>query len=621
MSHPAPDPAQLLARAETWVAALRERGLLAEAIAARLDEVLVQSHRERLDVADDPLLVVMLCGPTAVGKSSLINAIAGGEISRPGLGAETSAAVVYVHELDEPGRLFEYGEALGQLGREAGSLVRHARDALLHIVLVDTPDIDSVLQPHREITGALVHCADLVLFVTSPEKYKTMQSARWVAQQRQQRAIAFVLNKWDRAALGPQYQQRQKLAADFLTLLESEGFPEPIVFKLSALPAGAAVDPEDGLSRLRTWLEEGLSQAATTAIRDRRRRAAWGRVGAAIAPAVPVPLTDHAFVAASTDRLEAARAQAHRLVRAEAASLASSSFSRTIRPSTPGLLGSWLGLSGRIGVAVSSARELLAWSRPAAPFPLSASTPGSEELPAVSNAFGQPASGLLAKLTTLLARDADAKRFPLGPAGAEWAIAARGLGDDLATLPAEVGAQLTAQSLRPSVRCGAGMATLLGIEALLTLVLVTTLWRIASGFARGEYASGPLLLNALALVVVLLLIGQMAANLFFPPMRERLRRMVLQRADALIDVAWQRVKDAVAEQVTIAAALAQDGRGLLARIGEVTQTRDANGGAEEADVRRLFGDGARTANERELADNAPADNATRQFRIRSPKFD
>jgi 50S ribosome-binding GTPase len=621
VTHPAPDPARLLAQAEIWVAALRKRGLVAQAMAARLDGVLVQSHGERLDIADDPLLVVMLCGPTAVGKSSLINAIAGAEISRPGLGAETPAAVVYVHERDELARLFEYGEALGQLGRESSGLVRHSRDALLHIVLIDTPDIDSVLQRHREITAALVHCADLVLFVTSPEKYKTMQSARWVAQQRQQRAIAFVLNKWDRPALGPQYHQRQRVAADFLALLASEGFPDPIVFKLSALPAGSEVDPEHGLFELRTWLEQGLSQSSASAIRDRRQRAAWGRVGAAIAPALPVPLTDHAFIAASTTRFEEARAQAHRLVRAEAASLASSGLSRSIRPNTPGLLGSWLGLSRRLGAAVSTVRELLAWPRLAARIPLSANIAGSEELPVMSNAFGQPSSRLLAKLTTLLARDADAKRFPLGPAREEWAITARGLGADLAVLPSAVAAELTARSLRPSVRRVMGTAALFAIEALLTLVLGTTLWRIGSGFVRGDYVSAPLLLNALALIVVLLLIGQMAANIFFPPLQERLRRVVSQRADASVDIAWQRVRDAVAEQVAIAATLAQDGRDLLTGIGEITQTRAAYGGAAETDVRRLFGDGAPDANQRGLIDHASADDAARRFRLRSPKFD
>jgi hypothetical protein len=488
-------------------------------------------------------------------------------------------------------------------------------------VLIDTPDIDSVLQRHREITAGLVHCADLVLFVTSPEKYKTMQSARWVAQHRQQRAIAFLLNKWDRAGFGPQYDQRQRVAADFLALLATEGFPDPIVFKLSALPAGAEADPEHGLSELRTWLEQGLSQSSASAIRDRRQRAAWSRVAAAVAPAVPVPLTDHAFISASTDHLGAAQAQARQLVRAEAASLASSGLSRSIRPNTPGLLGSWLALSGRIGAATSSVRELLAWPGLAARVPLPANIAGSAELPVVSDAFGQPASSLLAKLTTLLARDADAKRFPLGPASEEWAITARGLGDDLAVLPAAVAAELTARSLRPSVQRVAGTVALLGIEALLALVVVTALWRIGSGFVRGDYASAPLLLNTLALTVVLLLIGQMANNIFFPPLQERFRRVVSQRADALIDIAWQRVRDAVAEQVAIAATLAQDGRDLLAGIGEITQTRAALSGATETDVRRLFGDGARAGSEQGLVDHACADDLARQSRLRPPKFD
>src|SRR5437764_12034974 len=206
MACPAPaDPAGLLERLEGWSAALRTRGLGDEASLDRLQATLAQARGERLDAAADPRLVVMLCGPTAVGKSSLINALAGAAISCPGLGAMTSAAVLYVHEQDDPARLFEYGEAVGQLARQPHTVVRHRRDALLHKVLVDTPDIDSVVRQHRELTAALVHAADIVLFVTTPEKYKTMQAAQWVAQQRRQRAMAFVLNKWHRESMGMQY--------------------------------------------------------------------------------------------------------------------------------------------------------------------------------------------------------------------------------------------------------------------------------------------------------------------------------------------------------------------------------------------------------------------------------
>src|SRR5947209_13964062 len=159
------DPAGQLERLERWVVELRVRGLSDEASLDRLQATLAQARGERLDAPTDPLLVVMLCGPTAVGKSSLINAIAGAEISRPGVGATTSAAVLYVHERDDPSRLFEYGEAVGQLARQSQTVIRHERDELLHKVLVDTPDIDSVIRQHRELTAALVHAADVVLFV------------------------------------------------------------------------------------------------------------------------------------------------------------------------------------------------------------------------------------------------------------------------------------------------------------------------------------------------------------------------------------------------------------------------------------------------------------------------
>ena len=88
------DPAGPLERLERWGVELRERGLGDKAHLDRLQAMLAQAYGERLDAPADPLLVVMLCGPTAVGKSSLINAIASAEISCPGLGATTNAAIV-----------------------------------------------------------------------------------------------------------------------------------------------------------------------------------------------------------------------------------------------------------------------------------------------------------------------------------------------------------------------------------------------------------------------------------------------------------------------------------------------------------------------------------------------
>jgi energy-coupling factor transporter ATP-binding protein EcfA2 len=602
------DPAQLLEQAGEWIAALRVRGLVAETDAARVEDMLTRSRGERLDVPDDPLLVAMLCGPTAVGKSSLINTLAGAEISRPGLGANTAAAVLYVHERDDPARLFEYGETLGRIGQEAASLVRHRRDELLHKVLVDTPDIDSVVERHRQLTGALVHCADLVLFVTSPEKYKDMRSARWVAEQRRQRAVAFVLNKWDRAAFGPHYERRHLVAQDFRALLSAEGFPDPLIFTVSALPAS---DAESELPALRHWLAESLDHSAAAAIQERRRRAAWGRLGAAIAPAVPAPLSDHPLAKEMADRLDATREEAHRLARSAARALAPGGLDRTVRPVTPGLLGSWLRLTGAIGAAASPVRRLFA-RRAADEASGAAST-------SVGNDFGRPVATLLARTIDDLAQDAETAHLPLGPVAAAWATEARRLGQRLAPLPAEVEADLAANALRPSLRRWAGTALLYLIEALLFLVLLAALWRIGSGFVLGNYLSGALLLNGLALIVALLLIGQFSANLFFPALQERLCRTVAQRAANRIDDAWRRTIAALTEQLDAADRLARQGRALLAVIDGILRSSPRRMEAQASGVERLFGEG--------VPDREPAATATedepmpRRPARRSPRFD
>jgi energy-coupling factor transporter ATP-binding protein EcfA2 len=617
VSGPAADPGQLLEQAGRWVDALRGRGLAAETVMAQVEEMLARSRGERLDRPDDPLLVAMLCGPTAVGKSSLINALAGAEISRPGLGANTSAAIVYAHERDDPARLFEYGEALGRLGGEAANLVRHSRDELLHKVLVDTPDIDSVARHHRDMSGVLVHCADLVLFVTSLEKYKDMRSACWVAEQRRQRAVAFVLNKWDRAAFGPHYDRRHLVAQDFLSLLIAEGFRDPLIFKVSALPAPLAQDRENELPALRAWLAEGLDRSAAAAIQERRRRAAWGRLGAAITAAVPLPLSDHPLAGEAADRLAEARAQARRMVESEALALVPGGLDRSLRPVTPGLLGGWIKLTGAVGMAAAPVRRLFV-RRAAARRPQQGETASA----AAASDFGRPAAALFARTTADLARDAEAAHLPLGPVGAAWTAEARRLGQRLAPLPAEVEADLAANALRPSLRRWAGTALLFTVEALLFLVLLIALWRIGSGFVLGNYLPAALLVNALALIVALILIGQLVASFFFPALQERLRRAVAARAESLIDEAWRRAQGALTEQLDAAARLTRQGHELLEDIEGVIRSLVRRDEAGAGGVERLFGEGAPSAADREPAGvTEESDPVRNRPARRPPKFD
>jgi len=606
--------ADLLQRAEDWLSRLRQRDLVAEPAAAELADVLRRSVGERLDRVEDPLFVVMLCGPTAVGKSSIINALARGEISATGLGATTSAAIVYVHEQDDPARLFEYSTALGELASQPTRLVRHASEPLLHTVVVDTPDIDSVLRQHRELTAELVHSADLVLFVTSPQKYKSLQGVRWVAEQRQQRAIAFVLNKWDRDELGLHYEQRHRIAEDFASLLAREGFQHPVVFTVSTLKAEAHAS--SGLSDLHRWLETGIDESAANSIRDRRRAAAWARLRAAIVSAMPLPLDRNEFLGICQLRLKTTQEQASRLVQSEASALSSRGLSGRMRPVTPGPLSSWLAMLERMSAALSSIVSIVRGSRG-----MLGSTVAGRGTGIAKDDFGQPAVEWLTSATRTLTNEAERRQFPLGPIQAEWTTAARELRDSLRLVPDAVAAEVVTRSLKASLRRGLGTVCLVAVDIAIVMVLAFAVYRLGWGLTFGNYVPPELLFNVLAFVIVMLPLGQFVANLFFPPLHARFRRAIEEQAGLLVARAIDISRTAVSDQVTAAASMIRDGNALTAEIDTVLGSLNRSGQADSADVRRLFGESAVSAVRQ--ADVPADERASVAFhdRHRAPKFD
>ncbi|HEV8597674.1 MAG TPA: GTPase, partial [Candidatus Dormibacteraeota bacterium] len=241
--------------------------LAADARARQLHDHLDGFVRPRVADIDAPLLVLLL-GPTGAGKSSLLNTIAGAEVSKVGvLRPTTKDAVLYASEGDSH-RILASGR-LAAIAKERLSLAAAPASAD-GVAVIDAPDIDSVERDNRELADVLLETSDLCVFVTTATRYADLVPWEVLRRVRERGLpLVLVLNR-----VPADEEDRAAVVADAERLLGQAGTPnaqEPV--DLIAIDEGD-IDPRvNGLARQKARpLLERITRLAAEA--DERRAVA-----------------------------------------------------------------------------------------------------------------------------------------------------------------------------------------------------------------------------------------------------------------------------------------------------------------------------------------------------------
>jgi energy-coupling factor transporter ATP-binding protein EcfA2 len=213
-------------------------------------------------------ILVALVGSTGAGKSTLVNSIVGAPVSATGVRRPTTNSPVLACHPDEIDWFAENNflptlprvrqEGLARPGRD-GLLVLAASEGMPRgIALLDTPDIDSVVQAHHEFAYQFLDASDLWLFMTSASRYADTPVWEILQHARERKAsLGVVMSRVPQA-------YRSELVGHFSAMLDANGISGADRFVIPEIPLIDGMLPPDAYQPIRDWL-------ADTAARSDRR--------------------------------------------------------------------------------------------------------------------------------------------------------------------------------------------------------------------------------------------------------------------------------------------------------------------------------------------------------------